>query len=264
MSNLRYWPEMTVKEMREALEETKTVLIPLGITEQHGHHLPLDTDTIVALGVCRRAAGQTGAVVAPEIRYAYSGGELPGTINIPTYVVEALVVETLRELARQGFQNLIVVLGHGGSENTAAVDEAADLFQRLNPQLGHLAVGVYKFFFACPTTRQAFSEGDYHAGWFETSLLLALRPELVRMDELALDEPELVGRMHEDPDAYQARRSLVEDPAVTPHVHQDPAIKVGVMGDPARASTEIGEQILAEAVEGLVALVRKIEAARQT
>jgi len=253
---------MTVKQMREALAVTETVLVPMGITEQHGYHLPLDTDTLVALELCCRAARATGAVVAPEIRYAYSGGELPGTINIPTYVVELLVVETLRELVRHGFENLFLVLGHGGSENTAAVEEAVDMFQRVNPQWSHVTTGVYKFFYASPTTREAFAEGDFHAGWFETSLVMAVRPDLVRMDELALDVPELVKRMRENPDAYQTRTALVEDPAVIPHIHQDPAIEVGVMGDPERATPEVGERIFAEAVEGLVALIRSVEAAR--
>jgi creatinine amidohydrolase len=254
---------MTVKDMREALTETKTVLIPLGITEQHGHHLPLDTDTLVALEICRRAAAQTGAVVAPEIRYAYSGGELPGTLNIATYVVQQLLVETLRELARHGFENLLVVLGHGGSENTAAVQEAVDMFQRINPHLSHLCIGVYKFFYDSPTTQQAFEEGDYHAGWFETSLMLAIRPDLVRMDQVALDEPTLVNRMRQDPDAYQTRQSLIRDAAIIPHVHQDPTIEIGVMGDPHQATKEKGEKILQEAVDRLVSLIARIEAARR-
>ena len=262
MIQVRYWPEMTVKEMREALEQTRTALVPMGITEQHGHHLPLDTDTLVALEICKRAAARTGAVVAPEIRYAYSGGELPGTINIPTYVVSQLVVETLRELARQGFLNLIIVLGHGGSENTQAVDEAADMFQRINPHLDEVAVAVYKYFFASETTKKAFEEGDFHAGWFETSLVLAVRPELVRMDEIELDEPEIVRRMREDPDAYQTRRRIADHEAIVPRIHQDEAIKIGVMGEPEKASREMGERILGEAVDGLVELIVTMEQAR--
>lgn len=263
MAAVRYWPDMTVQQIREALTETRTALLPVGITEQHGYHLPLDTDTLVALEICKRAAQRTGAVVAPEIRYAYSGGELPGTINIPTYVVSQLLVETLRELARHGFLNLVIVLGHGGSENTAAVEEAADMFQRINPHLREIAVAVYKFFFVCPTTKQAFEEGDFHAGWFETSLVMAIRPDLVRMEEIALDEPELVQRMRQDPDAYQTRRRLVDHEAIVPRIHQDERIRIGVMGEPGRASAEMGEKILAEAVDGLVQLVAQMESARE-
>ncbi|MBC7288336.1 MAG: creatininase family protein [Armatimonadetes bacterium] len=259
----RYWPHMTVATLREALSETRTVLIPVGITEQHGYHLPLDTDTIVALEICRRAARETGAVVAPEMRYSYSGGELEGTINIRPAVVTLLIEETLRELARHGFLNLVIVLGHGGTENTAAVEEAADIFQRTSPHLRQVAVAVYKYFFASETTRRAFAEGDFHGGWFETSLLLAICPELVCNERMQTDEPALVQRLRADPDAYQTRERLIEHEAVIPRVHQDTAIRVGVMGEPHRASNELGERILTEAVAGLVALIRQLEAARR-
>ncbi len=258
----RYWPHMTVEEMRDALRATQTALIPLGITEQHGYHLPLDTDTLIALEICLRASRETGAVVAPEIRYAYSGGELEGTINIRPAVVTLLLQETLRELARHGLLNLIIVLGHGGSENTAAVEQAADMFQRTNPHLRQLAVAVYKYFFTSPTTKRAFDDGDFHAGWFETSLMLAIRPDLVRLDRLQLDDPTLVQRLRQDPDAYQTRQRIIDHDAVVPRIHQDPAIRVGVMGEPQRASPELGEQILAEAVAGLIDLIRHLESAR--
>ena len=73
---------ITVKEVKAALEKTKTAVLPVGVVEQHGYHLPLGTDTIRASEFTVRAAPKMNAEVLPAISYCYSGGELPGTINV--------------------------------------------------------------------------------------------------------------------------------------------------------------------------------------
>jgi len=116
MAEALLWEHMTVKEVREALENTtQTILIPLGVTEQHGYHLPLRMDCYNCEEISIRASEQCGCFVAPTLAYTYSGGELPGTINISPHVVTQMVVEILHSLCLQGLRNLIVVLGHGGS-----------------------------------------------------------------------------------------------------------------------------------------------------
>lgn len=114
--------EMTVKEFKKALEKTKTAVLPVGVVEQHGYHLPLGTDTIRAEEFSKRAAPKMNAVVLPAIPYCYSGGELPGTINISPQVFSLLVTDIVLELARLGFKNVVIFLAHGGTDNRIALE----------------------------------------------------------------------------------------------------------------------------------------------
>ncbi len=261
MSEALIWEHMTVREVRDALQAgTRTILVPLGVTEQHGYHLPLRTDCYNCEEISRRAADRTGCFVAPTLAYTYSGGELPGTINVSPHVVTQLIVEILNSLCLQGLQNIVLVLGHGGSENDRATQEAAEMFLRNNPQFHDRTIAVFRFWINSPTCRRAFEEGDFHSGWLETSMLLYWRPDQVR-DEYVLDEPEVVQMMREDQDAYQLRERNVEHELVVPAVRQNPAIKVGVMGEPQKASAEIGRQVTEETVSALVELIEAMEAA---
>jgi len=249
------WEHMTVKEVRDAMESgMRTVLVPLGVTEQHGYHLPLRTDCYNCEEISRRAADRTGVFVAPTLAYTYSGGELPGTINVSPHVVTQIVVEILQSLCLQGLRNIILVLGHGGSENDRATQEAAEIFLRNNPQYHDRNIAVFRFWKNSEMCDRAFADGDFHSGWFETSLLLYWVPDQVR-DEYVLDDPEVVQMMREDQDAYQLRTKNVEHELVVPAIRQHPAIKVGVMGEPGRASAELGRQMTEEAVASLVELI---------
>jgi creatinine amidohydrolase len=250
---------MTVNEVRDAMDEgMRTVLVPLGVTEQHGYHLPLRTDCYNAEEISIRAADETGCFVAPTLAYTYSGGELPGTINVSPHVVTQIIVEILNSLCLQGLQNIVLVLGHGGSENDRATQEAAAIFLRNNPQFHDRNIAVYRFWLDSETCERAFDEGDFHSGWFETSLMLYWHPEEVR-DEHVLDDPEVMRMMREDQDAYQLRAKNVKHELVVPAVRQHPAIEVGVMGEPEEASAEIGEQITEETVGPLVDLIRQMQ-----
>lgn len=252
------WEFMTVRQIREARQRTDTVLIPVGCIEQHGYHLPTRVDCYNCEVIARGASAQTGALVAPTLAYTYSGGELPGTINIAPPVVALVLMEIFRDLSRQGWKNLIVVLGHGGTENDRAATEAADMFQRTHPDRSDLNIAIFRFWKVAPTVVRAFEERDYHAARFETSMMLHAAPEHVRA-EVAVDEPDLLELMRQDPDNYQVRTRNVEHDAVVPHIHQNPRTEVGVIGDPAGATPELGATIFAESIAALVDLIRKLE-----
>jgi creatinine amidohydrolase len=253
------WEKMTVREVRDALQHTQTVLIPIGVTEQHGYHLALNTDMHNAWQMSVRAAAECGCFVAPMLPYTFSGGELPGTINVDYHLVALLVTDILRALAANGCRNLIIVLGHGGTENCRATREAAELFLRQHPAYADRKVAIYSCWELSELCARAFAEGDFHAGYLETSLMLYWAPEDVRLSEITLDEPELVRLMREDPDNYQVIERPVDFPGVVPHIAQRPEIKVGVMGDPSRASAELGAEVCADAVARLVALIKALE-----
>ena len=256
----RIWEKLTVEEFSQALQETRTVLLPLGVCEQHGFHLPLAVDIYNAEQMGRRGSEETGCLIAPTVKYAFSGGELPGTINVSPQVLGLLLMEILRELFRNGMRNVILLPGHGGTDFISALDSAATLFLRLNPQWADRNVAVFKFWDYSPEWQELAAAGDWHAANVETSLMLHWVPEEVRWDRMAVDEPEFLALMRSDCDAYEEREQHLDHPAIVARRFQSPRMKVGVMGWPERASAETGARISEQCVAGLVELIRKMEA----
>lgn len=91
--------------------------------------------------------------------------------------------------------------------------------------------------------KKAYSEGDFHAGWHETSEIMYLAPELVRMNEFETDSKELLDLMTAHPDNYQMAEKIVDDDSVVARNRQKDAIKVGLMGFPERASYEMARRL---------------------
>ena len=104
-------------EVQKYLETSQTVIIPYGLSEQHGAHLPLDVDIRNCDFVSAKLAEKLGCITAPTLNYTFSGGMLPGTINVKPNTFSNLVGEIIESLALQGFENFIIVPGHGGSES---------------------------------------------------------------------------------------------------------------------------------------------------
>jgi creatinine amidohydrolase len=254
---------LTVRQVREYLASRQDILVPIGSNEQHGYHLPLSTDTVIAREISRQAGERIGAMVAPAISFTFSGGGLPGTINVSPAVMSLLVQDVLGSLALQGFRRFYLVLAHGGSENLTALGDALKLLLRTNPLFDQALVAlfpVWKFDAQGIGWRKAFAEGDWHAGWLETSLMLALAPELVRLQDLELDPPELLELQIAHPDNYQRAEKIVEDPLVVPRLTQRPDIRVGVMGHPERASADLGKRIVEAMVDEMSARLQSIQA----
>lgn len=191
-----------------------TVLVPVGSLEQHGPHLPLDTDTVIADAVARAAAVDLpGSLVAPPIAYGSSGEHqsFAGTISIGTPTLTAVVVELVRSL-RTWAGRVVLVNGHGG--NLPALAAAVE---QLRAE-GHDVAWV-------PCAAEGM---DLHAGRAETSLLLHLCPERVRTD---LAEPGSTASLSEILPTMRAGGVA----AVSPN---------GVLGDPTGASADEGRALL--------------------
>lgn len=254
--------ELTVMEMRTYLERSRSILVPVGITEQHGYHLPLCTDSLVATGLSKQAGQKLGIVVAPTFTQCYSGGTLPGTINISPAVMALALGDNLASLAAQGFRNFYLVLGHGGSENLRALQDALQMLLRNNPIFAEVLIAllpVWRLSSPGKGWNAAVKDHDWHAGWLETSLVMHLAPQLVRMEQLELDAEPLQSSMRAHPDNYQQAEKIVDNPFVLPRMSQRPEMRVGVMGDPRRASPELGHEINDDAVANLTAHISNIE-----
>lgn len=209
-----------------------TVLVPVGSTEQHGPHLPLDTDTVIAVGVATGAAAALGergrdVVVAPAIAYGSSGEhqDFAGTSSIGTGVLHDVLVELTRSM-RTWASRVVFVNAHGGNL-TALRGAVAQLVHE-----GHEVAWV-----PCAT-----EEVDLHAGRTETSLMLHLAPGKVRLDRA---EPGTTGTLEELLPLMMAGGVK----AVSAN---------GVLGDPAGASAEEGAVVLGSMVDDVVAFVARM------
>ncbi|MFI6338979.1 mycofactocin biosynthesis peptidyl-dipeptidase MftE [Streptomyces sp. NPDC050535] len=215
-----------------AVPDGALVLVPIGSTEQHGPHLPLDTDSVVARAVARRAAdtlsgGPAGPpLVAPVLAYGASGEHagFPGTVSMGHEALEAVIVEMVRSLALWAGR-VVLVNGHGG--NLTTLDAAVS---RLRAE-GHDAAWT-----GCDVPG-----GDPHAGRTETSVMLHLAPDTVRTDRAVAGDTRPLAVLLPDLMARGVR-------AVSPS---------GVLGDPSGASAAEGRRT----VESMVAaVVRRIAA----
>ena len=215
------WPEVERRAAAGAL-----LVVPVASTEQHGPHLPLSTDTDVAVAVSSRLASvRADVLIAPAVAYGSSGehASFAGTISIGQQALELLLVELVRS-ATETFDRVVVVSSHGG--NAATVRRAEQrLVGESRRVLGWLANW----------------DGDAHAGRVETSIQLALDPGRVRLD---LAEP--------------GNTAPIEQilPELISHGVR-PLSPNGVLGDPAGASAADGERLLAGLVQDLDLAIEK-------
>jgi mycofactocin system creatininase family protein len=211
-----------------ALPRQAVVLVPIGSIEQHGPHLPLDTDTAIATAVVQRAADlleDRNIVVAPPISYGASGEHqgFAGTASIGSRVLHEVVVELTRSLQTWCAQ-VVFVNAHGG--NVAAITGAVS--QLVNE--GHQVSWV-----PCAT-----EQVDAHAGFTETSLMLFLQPWAVRLDLAEAGNTLPLSEI-----LRELRAGGVA--AVSPN---------GVLGDPAGASADEGGRILRQMTSEVAMAVR--------
>jgi len=205
------WPEADAHARR-------TLVVPLGSIEQHGPHLPLDTDARIAVAVAAGiAAGRAGVALAPAIAFGSSGehAAFPGTLSIGTPALSGLLVELGRDAARD-WGALLLVNGHGGNH-----DAVGTAVSRLRAE-GH----------RCAAFAAAPAAGDAHAGRTETAILLHLDPDAVRLDLAEPGEQRPFGELID-----RLRRDGVR--SVSPN---------GVLGDPRGATAAEGRRLLAQVI----------------
>jgi mycofactocin precursor peptide peptidase len=207
------------------------LIVPVGSTEQHGPHLPLDTDTRIAAAVSRALVDQLAGdeskwMVAPAIGYGASGEheEFSGTVSIGTSALRLLLVEFGRSASRWA-SRLVFVNGHGG--NVEALAAAASLLRYEGRDVGWCSCSV--------------ENADAHAGHTETSVLLHISPADVWIDERVPGNRAPLGQLM--PALRQGGIAAVSE--------------VGVLGDPTTATAEDGAHIFAEMVDGCLRRVTR-------
>jgi len=233
------WETLTWEEIAALRSRIDLCLLPVGATEQHGPHLGVGMDNYSATGLCEAVSRETGVPVLPPLNYGCSLGHShrwPGTLSLQPKTLIDVSVELFEWLYRSGFKRLVVVNGHVG--NAAPLRCAVEIIRsRFDAALVRVC-NIPEI--SARVRSEFFSDAeDWHANAAETSLMLAVAPELVRADKLAGsdDEDRTAGLVFTHPVNRTSRN--------------------GVTGFPSRASRDQGEKLQKLMIEDLSALVRR-------
>jgi creatinine amidohydrolase/Fe(II)-dependent formamide hydrolase-like protein len=234
--------ELTFLEISKRLNDRSILCLPIGSIEQHGPHLPLNTDVVLAEGLTRRIISRWGKSLdlwqlpTMSISLAREHEWAPGTMSLSIQGMATLVRDLGREIARAlPARNLAVVNGHGGNRGileALAQDLRADF--GLNVCVLHL--GAWADADANATVP------EIHGGKNETSMMLAIAPQLVRRDQIA--------HLKNPPGAEAIRKTILKEGVTWPWTSDDKRLAdMGVIGDARAASAEFGQQIVDHVVE---------------
>ena len=224
-------------KIRERIEEGwRTVLFACGAVEQHGPHLPLFMDAEFGSHMAVEVAQRLGRVlVAPTVRIGVSEHHMAfsGTISLRQETFEAVVTDYVTSLARHGFERILILPSHGG--NFAPL---AEMERRLQEAAGESVVVIYKDLLGLVKLFRTEAEAELglgeriggHADLAETSIMLSIHPELVRLD---LAEAGFQAELSEDVIARIIREGL---DSVTPN---------GILGDARGATEDLGMRVIA-------------------
>ena len=250
----RYFPYLTWKEIEEMPNKENVVIIqPIGAIEQHGPHLPIAVDSAISVGVLGKALSQLDkeirAYALPCLYYGKSNEHdgFPGTITLSATTLLSVIKEMAASIYRSGFRKLVLMNSHGGQPQIMEI-AARDLHQE------HLDFSVFPLF----TWRVPHIAGDLlaakeqeygiHAGDAETSIMLSLLPEQVKMDLAVKEYPQ---GLPED--------SLLDMEGKLPFAWLTKELsKSGVMGDATVATKEKGDRILQSVADGWVRAIEDV------
>src|SRR5271157_950752 len=240
-----HWEELTAADFREGIHRSQgTCLLPFGILEKHGPHLPLGTDLLDVRYAALHAAEQEYAVVFPEYYFGQiaEARHEPGTIAYSRELQLALLQETTDEMARNGCKKVIIVNGHGGNEHLlpyfaqSQLDKAHDyvvyVFDRRTPESGG------------PAKKTSI---DMHAGESETSKMMISRPDTVHLD-----------RANKESGADLHRQNLPQD--VYTGIWWYARFPNHYSGDGSAATEELGKFQMDWWIDTLVKAIRAIKA----
>jgi len=247
-----YFDELTWPDVNDAVREGKVPIFAVGCVEEHGPHLPLQTDWVIPHRVAEEASARSGGklLVMPPVHYGYitHGMDFPGCITIGWQHLFEQCMDITKSLAYHGFKKMIVLNGHGS--NWLPLELVG---RRTNLETDAICavIDCMKLLLVDPGFRAGWSEGEYpegsHGGDLETSLMLHLAPRGVRRDRISRQVPYATAEYYSD---LTAGRNLVNTfgwtSATTPS---------GSFGRPDLATAEKGRLVFEEMVEQLAVFV---------
>ncbi len=250
------YDELTWEDIRD-LDKGRVVILPVATIEDHGPHLPVNTDGIITKTLCEKVSElmPKDTVLLPIVTYGYSPHheDFPGSLNISYETLIRYVTDIGKDLSKHGFRKLLIVNGHGS--NAAPVEIA---HKRINYETNGKILCACTFYLNGPKGTKAIKRirkskypgGMGHACELETSLMLAIRPDLVKMGKAKKD----MNYPH-DGDLFMDW----SDGALSFMPYWSTVSKTGTAGDPTVATREAGEYLLKVAVEELCDRVKIIK-----
>jgi creatinine amidohydrolase len=248
------WDELTASEWPKALQMSdQTCILPIGILEKHGPHVPIGSDLIQVREWSARATKKEYAVVFPDYFYGQinEARHQYGTFSLPERVVWDLLEATCDEIGRNGFKKIVIINGHGGNPELIRYFIQTRLEKQRN----------YAVYFFEPSADSAYQKkmkelhksdpaGDQHAGERETSSLLYLRPDLVKMDSATNESGANQNRLN-IPNVYTAIWWYADYPN-------------HYAGEGAKATVELGKLVNEHVIESFIQALKAIKADKKT
>jgi creatinine amidohydrolase len=248
------WDELTASEWSKALQQSdSTCILPIGILEKHGPHAPIGADLIQVREWAARATRKEYAVVFPDYFYGQinEARHQYGTFALQERIVWDLLEATCDEIGRNGFKKILIINGHGGNPELISYFIQTRLEKQRN----------YAVYFFEPNTDSAFRKQlsalhksdeatDEHAGERETSVLLYLRPDLVKMDSASLESGANQRRLN-IPNVYTAIWWYADYPN-------------HYAGDGSKATVELGKLVTEHIIAQLVTAIKDVKADHKT
>ena len=240
-----YLDRLTWVDIEQEIQNGRdTVVVPFGSTEQHGRHLPLGTDAVLGDEIGWGLAERLGAFLAPTVRFGCSAHHLAfrGTISVGEKTFRSIVADVVASLSVHGFRRIVLLPTHGGN-----FKPMAEAVAKIEPA-GGVRIFAFTDFMgligaAAESSRSLgvnAAKSGAHSGEWETSLMLAIRPEQVKMDRAAEG---FIGELSEiTSKVFDGIQTLDQN---------------GVLGDPRPATAEAGERYLVDIIEFLFQWVEK-------
>jgi len=230
---------ITMHEFKLYLKKTKTIVFPFGTIEEHGRHLPLNTDSFIIEESLKRVARKRRFFLAPVVYYGVctTTKDHPGTISISPGTLRSLSFDLVTEAYKKGLRNFVLISGHGGSLHMSAMKETAEVLVERLKGIKIAVLSPYDVLWK-ELSEIAETPHDSHAGELETSMMLYLAPKLVK------------GR---SPEEYP---KIPKPLTVKDKVKYWPG---GVWGNPKKASVEKGKKAIKLITDKIIELLDQIE-----
>lgn len=236
-------------------DSSRTCIIPIGAIEQHGYHLPIGTDTLIAEGLAKEASKRTKAVLIPSLSFGWSPHHMvrPGTITIRPEVLMDLLYDVVTSLAQHGFENFVLINGHR-IVNVIWMQIASQRIQ------SNYDVTI-KIFDPAYMSKDFSFDSDFgpigHAEEIETSHLMFLHEDLVDLSQ-AMDNPIKNTSLYSVDPSYP-HDTLCYVPTPLGKAKKEAEIAGGVTGSPSKSNREFGEKYHQHLMAHLVTVITDLQ-----